>query len=255
MREKLSFILIVICLFISCSNRQSSEKKLSKKDTLIQKVILDTFNTTPIVSYKTSPEKIDFFLKDIKGSYFNNHGNLVKYLKSQGRELKFAMNGGMYLKDASPQGLYIEKGKLIKKINLNKSSYGNFYLQPNGVFYINKDNSANVATTSEFKQTAKIKYATQSGPMLLIKGKMHSAFTKGSKHLYIRNGVGILKNGDLLFAMSKDSINFYDFASYFEEQGCKNALYLDGAISKTYLPEKGIKQVKGRFGVIIAEIK
>ena len=98
-----------------------------------------------------------------------------------------------------------------------------------------------------------IRYATQSGPMLLINGNMHPKFTKGSKHIHIRNGVGILPNGNLLFAMSKDSINFYDFASYFAEQGCENALYLDGAISKTYLPSKGIEESTGKFGVIIAE--
>ena len=48
-------------------------------------------------------------------------------------------------------------------------------------------------------------------------------------------------------------INFYDFATYFKSLGCENALYLDGFVSKTYLPEKDWKQTNGRFGVIIGE--
>jgi uncharacterized protein YigE (DUF2233 family) len=32
---------------------------------------------------------------------------------------------------------------------------------------------------------------------------------------------------------------------------CQNALYLDGFVSRTYLPEKAWKQVDGNFGVII----
>jgi len=239
--------------FFSCQSE--SKKPASQEELKPSELVVDSFRSKRIISYISQPANIQFFLKDDKGKYFNNHGNLKKHLDIKNQQLKFAMNGGMYLEDASPQGLYFENGKLIKKLNTKKSTYGNFYMQPNGIFYITKDDKAFVVTTSSFKQTEEIKYATQSGPMLLIKGKMHPKFTEGSKHLHIRNGVGILPNGGLLFAMSKDSINFYEFASYFAEQGCKNALYLDGAISKMYLPEKGIEQTKGRFGVIVAEVE
>jgi len=32
---------------------------------------------------------------------------------------------------------------------------------------------------------------------------------------------------------------------------CRNALYLDGAISEMYCPVKGLNQTYGKFGVII----
>ena len=51
--------------------------------------------------------------------------------------------------------------------------------------------------------------------------------------------------------MSKVPINFYDFATFFKDQGCSNALYLDGFVSRTYLPEKKWEQTNGNFGVII----
>ncbi|MEO6719284.1 MAG: phosphodiester glycosidase family protein, partial [Ferruginibacter sp.] len=77
------------------------------------------------------------------------------------------------------------------------------------------------------------------------------AFKKGSANLNVRNGVGILPDNKIVFAMSKKEINFYDFAEYFKSIGCKNALYLDGLISRTYLPEKKWMQIDGNFGVII----
>jgi uncharacterized protein YigE (DUF2233 family) len=96
-----------------------------------------------------------------------------------------------------------------------------------------------------------IKFATQSGPMLVVNGEIHTAFKKGSSNLNIRNGVGILPNNHILFAMSKKEINFYDFAQFFKNAGCKNALYLDGFVSRTYLPEKNWVQTDGQFGVMI----
>jgi uncharacterized protein YigE (DUF2233 family) len=108
-----------------------------------------------------------------------------------------------------------------------------------------------ICKTENFLSNEKIKYATQSGPMLVIDGEIHTAFKKNSTNLNIRNGVGILPNNQIIFAISKKEINFYDFAEYFKKLGCKNALYLDGFVSRTYLPEKNWKQFDGNFGVII----
>jgi uncharacterized protein YigE (DUF2233 family) len=52
--------------------------------------------------------------------------------------------------------------------------------------------------------------------------------------------------------MSTKEITLFDFASYFKNLGCKNALYLDGLVSRTYLPGKQWLQTDGNFGVIIA---
>ena len=163
------------------------------------------------------------------------------------------MNGGMYLRDLSPQGLYIENGKIIKKVDPTQEAYGNFYMQPNGIFYITKDKKAHVTRTKEFKYSDNINYATQSGPMLVIDGQIHHKFMPNSKNVHIRNGMGILPNGDLLFAISSHKINFYNFATFFKQYGCKNALYLDGFVSRIYLPEQGITDQDGLFGIIIGE--
>ena len=163
------------------------------------------------------------------------------------------MNGGMYKKDNSPEGLYIENGKVLMPLNTTNGN-GNFYLKPNGVFYISSKNIPAIITTEKFKNS-NIKYATQSGPMLVIDGQIHAAFKQGSTNLNIRNGVGILEDGKVVFAMSKEEINFYDFANYFKKLGCKNALYLDGLVSRAYLPSENWVQTDGDFGVIIGVTK
>jgi len=158
----------------------------------------------------------------------------------------------MYQTDNSPLGLYIENSKLLTPLN-KRSGSGNFYLKPNGIFYINKDKKAFIETTDDFK-FSNIEYATQSGPMLVINGNIHSTFKQNSVNTNIRNGVGILPDGQVLFVMSKQPVNFYDFAEYFKDAGCKQALYLDGFVSRTYLASQNWIQTDGDFGVMIGEV-
>ena len=204
------------------------------------------------VSYIVNPKKqnLEFFWKNEKGENFKNAENLISWLKSKNKKLLFSTNGGMYKKDNSPQGLFIEN-KIVKSEIDTSNGNGNFYLKPNGVFYLTTDKNPMICKTEDFVNNVKIKYATQSGPMLVIDGEIHTAFKKNSTNLNIRNGVGILPNNQIVFAISKKEINFYDFAEYFKNLGCKNALYLDGFVSRTYLPEKNWRQIDGNFGVII----
>lgn len=208
-----------------------------------------------ILSYTIDLKSADlqFYWKDDNGKILGSIQHLKTWVESKNKKLIFAMNGGMYKTDLSPLGLFIQGNKIVNPINTSSGS-GNFYLKPNGVFYITNDRKASICTSADFVFQKNIRFATQSGPMLLINGAMHSAFKKGSSNLNIRNGVGILPNGNVVFAMSKQEINFYDFADYFKRLGCKNALYLDGFVSRTYLPAKKWEQTDGNFGVIIAEV-
>ncbi len=212
-----------------------------------QKSIDDRF-----VAYLVDASKQDLKLywKNEHGEIFEQISNLKNWLDQRHKKLVFAMNGGMYKPDHSPQGLFIENQKTVAPLDTANGS-GNFYLKPNGVFYITVDNLPAVCTTADFIDRGNIQYATQSGPMLVVNGQIHSAFKKGSSNLNIRNGVGILPDNRVIFAMSKKEINFYDFAEYFKNMGCQNALYLDGLVSRTYLPEQNWIQTDGNFGVII----
>ena len=209
-----------------------------------------------ILSYIANPktQNIQLYWKDDSGQILQSIQNLKMYVEHKHNKLLFAMNAGMFTKENSPKGLFIQNGNTIVALD-TLAGNGNFYLKPNGVFYIKYNNTAGICKTSAFKDVVQVKFATQSGPMLVIDGKVHPAITKGSLNLNIRNGVGILPDGRVIFAMSKQEINFYDFALFFKNMGCRNALYLDGLVSRMYLPERNWLQTDGDFGVMIGVTK
>lgn len=204
------------------------------------------------VSYTVDPkqQEIKLYYKNDMNENFSSIQNLKLWLEKKNQKLIFAMNAGMYKADHSPQGLYIENNILLSPIDTSGGN-GNFYLRPNGIFYITVNNEAVICNTINFPGVKNIKYATQSGPMLVIDGQIHPAFQQSSTNLNVRNGVGILPGGKVVFAMSEKPVNFYDFAMYFKSLGCKNALYLDGLVSRTFLPAQNWIQTDGDFGVII----
>lgn len=188
------------------------------------------------VSYYVVDQKkanIALFLKDSSGDFINNFTNLKDILKKKKKKLIFATNSGIFMQNYTPLGLHVEKGRQLRRLNNRKSGYGNFYMKPNGVFYIKNDNSAGVCKTIDYKASG-MKYASQSGPILIIDGKINPAFRKGSKHAHIRNGVGVLEDGKIVFAISEEQLSFYEFAAFFKKMGCKSALYFDGSISAVY---------------------
>lgn len=226
-------------------------------NTTAQKQSLTIIEQAKIEYYTVDLQKqsLRFYSYQENGQPFVNIGNLKRSLEKRNQNLVFAMNGGMFNKSLSAHGLYIENGQSLTALDTAKTGYGNFYLQPNGVFYINKQDKASICKTADFMFTENLLYATQSGPLLIVDGEIHSQLTKGSKNLHIRNGVGVLPDGSLLFAISKEPVNFFDFANFFKNNGCKYALYLDGFVSKMYLPQKNWLQTDGQFGIIIAEVE
>lgn len=205
------------------------------------------------LTYKVDLKKQDLRLywKNGNNQNIGSIQNLKLWLEGKNRVLEFAMNAGMYKKYNSPQGLYIEKQKILSALDTTRAS-GNFYLKPNGIFYLTTNKTAAICRTEDFRNIEKVEYATQSGPMLLIDGQIHPEFKKGSANLNIRNGVGILPDGKVLFVLSKKEINFYDFANYFKSLGCKNALYLDGFVSRAFAPSENWIQTDGNFGALFA---
>lgn len=206
------------------------------------------------LSYIAAPSDITLYWKDDAGKILSSIQNLKLFVEGKNKELKFAMNGGMYNKDNSPQGLFIENSVICSSLDTLSGS-GNFYMKPNGIFYLMQNDSAVICKTTDFKDSGQIKFATQSGPMLLVDGRVHPAFKKGSANLNIRNGVGILPDGNVIFAISTQEVNFYDFALFFKSMNCENALYLDGFVSRAYMPDSDWKQLDGNFGVMIGVTK
>ncbi|SNR63465.1 phosphodiester glycosidase family protein [Hymenobacter mucosus] len=204
------------------------------------------------ISYQVNPRQLTvrLYWQDERGEKFRSIRRLREWLAAHGQRLLFATNGGMYKAGNIPLGLLLEQGVVRTPLDAAQG-VGNFYLKPNGVFYLTADGQPGIVSTTAFSKVPQVHYATQSGPLLVLNGRVHPAFKPHSANLHIRSGVGLLPNGDALFAMSKEKVSFYDFAMYFQRQGCQTALYLDGFVSRTYLPEKQWTQTDGDFGVII----
>ena len=148
----------------------------------------------------------------------------------------FAMNAGMFDDDGRPIGLMIEDGRSVHAINRRKG-YGNFHLMPNGVFLVRRGGKAEVVTSKAFKPAADIAYATQSGPMLLIDGKLHPKFDPDGMSRFVRNGVGIAPDGAPLFVISLDTVSFGKLARFMRDRlRVRDALYFDGSVSSLWDP-------------------
>jgi uncharacterized protein YigE (DUF2233 family) len=257
-------ILLLLCLTMAACDRidDATKKEIKNQSKKVAKQIVgaaehfDGKNTFIAFEAKEEMHEIKMYWKDDKDSIIGSLGKLKAYAASKGDTLLYACNGGMYMANQAPLGWFIQNRKQIKSIN-KKKGQGNFYLAPKGVFYIWRNRMPMVSALDEVEDelTDKITHLTQSGPMLVHNGKINSLFTQNSLNINIRNGVGILPNGNAIFAMSTYPLCFYDFAKYFADKGCKEALYLDGFVSRTYCPKENYEQLDGDFGVMIGVVK
>ena len=154
-----------------------------------------------------------------------------------GRKLQFAMNAGMYHSDYRPVGLYVEGRRELAKASTARGP-GNFHLKPNGVFYVAGDTAGVLETGAYLKAKPPADIATQSGPMLVIDGKLHPRFTAEGESRKGRNGVGLRDAHTVVFAISEDEVSFGAFARLFRDTlKCPNALFLDGgSVPTLYIP-------------------
>lgn len=178
--------------------------------------------------------RIRTFLRDGQGEPYGSFSRLLR--APAGQNLLFAMNGGMYHADLGPVGLYVEEGRQVKAAN-TANGPGNFHLKPNGVFYVAGDRAGVLETGRYLRLKPRADYATQSGPMLIIDGKLHPRISEEGVSRKVRNGVGLRDPHNVVFAISEGPVTFGEFARLFrDELGCANALFLDGSISSLYAP-------------------
>jgi uncharacterized protein YigE (DUF2233 family) len=71
--------------------------------------------------------------------------------------------------------------------------------------------------------------------MLVRNGALARAFPANSQSRKVRNGVGVRRDGTVVFAIADSPVTFHQFAVAFRDAlECPNALFLDGAISQLY---------------------
>lgn len=196
--------------------------------------------------------KVRTFWRGPDGQAYGSFDRLLN--TPAGSDLVFAMNGGMYDEGLAPVGLYVENGRELKRASTAAGS-GNFHLKPNGVFFV-RDSQAGVLETGRYlRQRIGADFATQSGPMLVIDGRIHPKISAQGTSRKIRNGVGVRGANTVVFAISNQPVTFHEFATLFrDELGCRNALFLDGSISSLYAPQLNRKDGLLPMGPIIGAL-
>lgn len=183
------------------------------------------------------PHRHDFRLAATKadGAPLLTFANLATMLGPDARRIVFAMNAGMYDLKGRPIGLYVENTRQAHALN-RRAGGGNFHMMPNGVFW-QDDAGMHVSTTDFFAENrpAIVKFATQSGPMLVINGALHPRFSADGTSRKLRNGVGVTADGQALFVISNSPVSFGKIARLFKDRlACPNALFLDGFVSSLW---------------------
>ena len=182
-------------------------------------------------------DDIRLFLKDASGDVLGTFDSVAASLAPD--VLVWAMNGGMYHTDRRPVGHYVEDGEELAPL-VTREGPGNFGLLPNGVLCLGDGAAAIWESRAFAKRSPACRFATQSGPMLVIDGALHPRFIEDSDSLNIRNGVGVTADGTLIAAISNRRVNFHHFARLFRDVLLTpNALFLDGTISRLYAPSLG----------------
>lgn len=218
--------------------------------------------------YRIDPKVTKLELHLSKGAGVpNTFPDLEAKVKASGRRLVFAMNAGIFEGNFLPTGLHISGGKTVVPLNqddftkrLPDDVTPNFYLKPNGVFFIRQDGSAAVAETGKYAAMNESPVlATQSGPLLVGQGRIHPALRAESTSKRFRNGIGVTTDGKVVMVCSVidpavGRTNLYHFAELFRDVlACPDALYLDGDISYVYLrDETGPIELTNHFAGILA---
>jgi uncharacterized protein YigE (DUF2233 family) len=153
----------------------------------------------------------------------------------------------MYPPDRSPVGLYVEGGTQAMRL-ITSAGPGNFGMLPNGVFCVAEGRFAVIESRAFAERPPICRHATQSGPMLLIDGALHPRFLPDATSRLVRNGVGISADGQTAYLVISDgAVTFHEFARIFRDGlGLRDALYLDGSVSRLHAPALGRSGAGGR---------
>jgi uncharacterized protein YigE (DUF2233 family) len=244
-------MLIAACLLVAEQAFAAPESRALRVDDLPFRV----------VDIDLAHDHLELHWKDAADQPLASIDGLRQWGSAQGRSLLFATNAGIYDRQFHPLGLYVEDDRTLRPLNTAQGTgrSGNFAMQPNGVFYLDRSGHAAVVTTQHWRdRRIDARLATQSGPMLVVDGAINPSFDAQSDSLKWRSGVCAETSQHVVFAVSEVPVTFHAFARLFRDGlGCRDALYLDGTLSRIYTrgegffgaPDMMVKPYVGMFAI------
>lgn len=229
------FWLMLPALLYACAETPAQpEEHLSgfPQDSLFLPSEIVSWEETRFLCFRVEPE--NHILSIVNKS---PDGQILSFSDLMDSTVLYIGNAGMYEKTRLAKGLLISDGHQTSPLDTTTSGYGNFYLQPNGVFWMDSAHHAHISPTKqmdEILQTEAVSQATQSGPILIQDSVINSLFGIDSPNRRTRNAVAINQAGQLLFVQSLAEVTFYELSSFLLSLGMPEALYLDGVVSRSW---------------------
>ena len=211
------------------------------------------------------PARVDVTVhwRDGAGRPFGSLRALEREMGRRGVRLLAATNAGIYERAPGggyrPLGLHVERGRTLRPLNLEtrrrgQAGWGNFYLLPNAVFLVDARGRARILDARQAAEPSRLAAeATQSGPALVLGGRIHPAFAGPGRSVTTRNAVGVCRGGRVAIAATRDRVSVHDLALLFRDRlECPDALYLDGTVSGLLVPSHGVRWEDGTYAGILA---
>lgn len=213
-----------------------------------------TFDGAKLTDCVADParNRIALVLGPTGGAPYRSFAQFAAQRPADAAPVVFAMNAGMFDGEGKPVGYYVQDGDRRKELNRDDGP-GNFHMKPNGVFYGGKG-AWHIRTSEDFYHSVgdRPDFGTQSGPMLLVKGKLHPQITDDGPSKTVRNGVGIDPQGRAHFVISDQAVSFGILARYFRDVvKAQEALYLDGGVSALWDPTSGRMDARAPLGPLV----
>ena len=133
-------------------------------------------------------------------------------------------NGPFFDIDGSPMGLLVVDGKRTQK--LRRADWGVFYVDGSG---------PHVVHTSEYGTPDGVQQAFQVGPRLVVGGEVLGLKPQSAR----RTALCVQAGGGVLALVTSGSVQASALATWMKEQGCVDALNLDGGPSSQMWVKSG----------------
>jgi len=205
-----------------------------------------------VCTFDAARQELRLVARNSDGAFMRNFVDLERHLGRDANRVRFAMNAGMFNDAGAPIGLFVAEGQEQHVLRLTDGP-GNFHMKPNGVFWQGEDGAVHIDRSEDYAAAAPAaRWATQSGPMLLIDGELHPRFAEDGASRLMRNGVGVRDAQTAYFVISSGFVSFGRFARFFrDELGCENALFLDGSVSSLWAPSLDRRDDDHEFGPMV----
>lgn len=182
-----------------------------KKFILPVLIIISTLTLGQVKVFRTSHLNIGF------GKYADVANN---------KHMEFCVNGPLVGTDGVPVGGFIDNDSVRKNWTDPVLGGGNFAVE-NHIFGQTKNGKLFMIPYSAKDSLSSMKWAIQNGPVL-VKNGINARRSGASTTKYQRSGIGYTRQGEIVVIISILPVTFREFAEFFVQEDCVNAVFLDG---------------------------